>query len=174
MRRAIDSVLAQTRQDFEIIVVDDASTDDTPASVAAYTDPRIRMIRHERNRGGSAARNSGIRAGSAPYVAFLDSDDQWFPTKLEKQLALFDRSGETLGLVYVGAERVFADGSVETHIPRRCENLARELLTDNLVGETSLGMVRRRAADAIGGFDEELPASQDMDFWLRICERFDR
>src|SRR5688572_14374271 len=75
VRRAIASVLAQTFQDFEIVVVDDGSTDDSVRSVESFDDPRIRMIRHEGNLGGSVARNTGITAAVAPYVAFLDSDD---------------------------------------------------------------------------------------------------
>jgi O-antigen biosynthesis protein len=172
VRRAVGSVLAQTCQDFEIIVVDDGSTDATPASIAAFADRRITMVRHERNRGGSAARNTGIRAGTAPFVAFLDSDDEWLPTKLERQLRVFERSSDRLALVYTGTERIYADGSVSRHIPRRQANLARPLLTWNVVGETSVGMVRRSALEAVGGFDESLPASQDMDLWLRISERF--
>jgi len=172
VRRAIESVLAQTCQDFEIVVVDDGSTDTTVAAVAALADPRITVIRHQRNRGGSAARNTGIAAGSAPYVAFLDSDDEWLPVKLERQLALFERSGERLGLVYAGTERVFADGRVDRIIPRRPHDVTRALLTENVIGETSVGMVRRAALDETGGFDESLPASQDMDLWLRICEGF--
>jgi glycosyltransferase involved in cell wall biosynthesis len=172
VRRAIESVLAQTCQDFEIIVVDDGSTDDTPATVEAIADPRITLVRHERSRGGSAARNTGIRASSAPYVAFLDSDDEWMPTKLVKQLAVFHRSGQRLGLVYTGTERVFADGSRSRQIPRRHDNLTRALLTENVVGETSVGMVLRSALQETGGFDEHLPASQDMDLWLRIADRF--
>jgi glycosyltransferase involved in cell wall biosynthesis len=172
VRRAIESVLAQTCQDFEIIVVDDGSTDGTAAVVAAFADHRIKLIRHGQKRGGSAARNTGIRASSAPYVAFLDSDDEWLPTKLERQLDVFERSSEQLGLVYTGAEWLWPDGSVSQRIPRREANLSRTLLTKNVVGETSLGMVRRSALDAVGGFDETLPSSQDMDLWLRICERF--
>jgi glycosyltransferase involved in cell wall biosynthesis len=172
VRRAIDSVLAQTCQDFEIIVVDDGSLDATPASVTALVDPRITLIRHERNRGGSAARNTGIRASSAPYLAFLDSDDAWLPTKLERQLEVFERSSEPLGLVYTGAERVWADGRVRRHIPRRQLDLTRALLTENVVGETSVGMVRRSALEATGAFDESLASCQDVDLWLRLCEQF--
>ena len=94
VRRAIESVLAQTCQDFEIIVVDDGSTDGTAAAVETFADRRITLIRHEQNRGGSAARNTGIRASSAAYVAFLDSDDEWLPTKLERQLEVFERSDD--------------------------------------------------------------------------------
>jgi len=173
VRRAIESVLVQTLQDFEIVVVDDGSTDTTAASVAAFADHRIKLIRHDRNRGGSAARNTGIQSSSAPYIAFLDSDDEWLPTKLERQLEAFDRSSKRLALVYTGAERVFDDGSVSCRIPLRELDLARALLTENVVGETSVGMVRRSALDLIGGFDESLPSCQDMDLWLRICQRFD-
>jgi glycosyltransferase involved in cell wall biosynthesis len=172
VRRAIDSVLAQTFQDFEIIVVDDGSTDETAAAVHACVDPRITLIRHDRRRGGGAARNTGIRAGSAPYVAFLDSDDEWLPTKLQRQLELFERSSERLALVYTGAEWIYPDGTVRAVIRRPHADLARRLLTSNVVGETSVGMVRRSALNEIGGFDESLPSCQDMDLWLRLCERF--
>jgi len=170
--RAIKSVLGQTCQDFEIIVVDDGSTDATVSAVAAFDDPRINLIRHDRNRGGSAARNTGIGAGVAPYVAFLDSDDEWLPTKLERQLEVFERSDDLLGLVYTGAARVYPDGSISRYIPRPQVDLPRALLTANVIGETSLGMVRRNALEAIGGFDESLPSCQDLDLWQRISERF--
>jgi glycosyltransferase involved in cell wall biosynthesis len=173
VRAAIGSVLAQTFQDFEINVVDDGSTDRTASVVAALEDPRIRVIRHAENRGGSAARNSGIRAGSAPFVAFLDSDDEWLPTKLERQLAVFARTDDRLALVYAGTERRFQDGTRSRYIPRRRSDLASVLLTENVIGESSVGMVRRSVLDAIGGFDESLPWGQDLDLWLRICQRFD-
>ncbi len=91
-------------------------------------DPRITLIRHERNRGGGAARNTGYRAGSAPFVAFLDSDDEWLPTKLERQLEVFERSSDDrLGLVYTGADRIFPDGSCEAVHPAARADLARTL-----------------------------------------------
>ena len=172
VRRAIASVLAQTFGDFELIVVDDGSTDETVTSVAGFTDPRVRCIRHERKRGASAARNTGIRASTAPYVAFLDSDDEWLPTKLERQAQLFEGADDRLGFVYTGTERVYANGHVGTNIARRHADLTRQLLTINVVGETSVGMIRRRALEAVGGFDESLPASQDADLWLRLSEKF--
>jgi glycosyltransferase involved in cell wall biosynthesis len=172
VRRAIESVLAQTFQDFEIIVVDDGSTDDTASAVAMFTDPRVRLIRHDRTRGGSAARNTGIDAGTAPYIAFLDSDDEWLPTKLQRQLELFEGSSDDLGLVYAGTQRVYADGSCDTYIPSRHKDIVRVSLTANVIGDTSVGMVRRIVLNVTGTFDESLPASQEMDLWLRICEHF--
>ena len=127
VRCAIDSVRAQTCQDFEIIVVDDGSTDDTIAAVEAIGDPRITLVKHQRNLGASPARNSGIRAGSAPYVAFLDSDDEWLPTRLEKLLRVFG-TNDKIGLVYSGAERVLADGTVIKEIPADRRDFDRVLL----------------------------------------------
>src|SRR6188474_1008516 len=124
VRRAIDSVLAQTVQDFEIIVVDDGSTDGTAAAVTAIQDPRITLVKHDQRRGGSAARNSGIRASIAPYVAFLDSDDEWLPSKLERQLEVFENGKEDLGLVYTGADWVYSDGTARTFRGRRYPDLA--------------------------------------------------
>jgi glycosyltransferase involved in cell wall biosynthesis len=172
VRRAIESVLAQTFRDFEIIVVDDGSTDATPSEVAAIGDSRIMLFRHERRRGGSAARNSGIQASRAQYVAFLDSDDEWLPSKLHRQLELFAASADRLGLVYAGVEHILANGIVTKYTPRKYDDLACRLLTDNVVGGASVAMVRREVLDGVGGFDEALLSGQDVDLWLRICERF--
>jgi glycosyltransferase involved in cell wall biosynthesis len=109
--RSLGSVLNQTHQDFEVIVVDDASTDGTEDAVKAISDPRIRYIRHQANRGPSATRNTGIMNAIGDYIAFLDSDDEWLPEKLEKQLAEFSADG-TLGLVYCGWAWVRSDRSV--------------------------------------------------------------
>ena len=170
--RAIETVLAQTWADLEIIVVDDGSTDDTATVVESIGDERLRLIRHERNMGGGAARNSGINASTAPYIAFLDSDDEWLPTKLERQLAVFEQSGDRVGLVYTGSELVYADGKTGTRLPQHRGDLTQALLRKNVVGGASVSMVRRAALQATGGFDEMLPARQDIDLWLRISEHF--
>jgi glycosyltransferase involved in cell wall biosynthesis len=172
VQNAIRSVLAQTVQDFEIIVVDDGSADATPATVKAISDCRITLIRHDRNRGSSAARNTGVAACSAPYIAFLDSDDEWSRTALEKQLAVFERSNGNLGLVYIGAERIQPDGGIVRDIPQYRDDLDQILLTTNVVGGSSVAMVRRDVLRVIGPFDETLKYTEDLDLWLRIAERF--
>ena len=87
LRRCVESVLAQTCADWELIAVDDGSVDESVRVVEAFGDARIRLLRHERNRGPSAARNTAIEAAHGEYLALLDSDDEWLPTKLEKQIA---------------------------------------------------------------------------------------
>jgi hypothetical protein len=166
-------VLRQTHQNFEIVVVDDCSSDDTLAAVRDISDPRISFLRHDRNRGPAAARNTGARATSAPFLAFLDSDDEWFEIFLERHLRAFERSSNGVGMVYAGAERLSPGGSVHIDVPREHRNLSRVLLRGNVVGGPSVAMVRRRAFDAIGGFDEHLKFTEDADFWLRISQRFE-
>lgn len=87
IREAIDSVLAQTYQSWELLIVDDGSTDDTQAIVGSCTDERIRYMRNERNTGGALTRNRALREAKGRYIAFLDADDVWLPEKLEKQIA---------------------------------------------------------------------------------------
>ena len=101
--RAIDSVLAQTWQDLELIVVDDCSTDDTRAALERYRDtPRVRLVFSDTNRGGSGARNLGIAHATGALIAFQDSDDIWLPHKLAAQVAALD-SNPRAGLCYCGA-----------------------------------------------------------------------
>src|SRR5207237_7043535 len=100
LRLAVLSVLKQTFPDFELVIVDDASGDDTPAVVKRFEDPRIRYIRHERNLRIAAARNTGISNSTGEYVAFLDDDDEWLPSKLQKQVSALDHSASTVGAVY--------------------------------------------------------------------------
>ena len=102
----IESVLRQTFADFEVLVVDDGSTDGTRAAAEAVADPRVRVIAHDRNRGASAARNTGIREARAAWVAFQDSDDEWLPLKLAKQMARLDAGGFVAaycGMVVIGS-----------------------------------------------------------------------
>src|SRR5258705_10332336 len=92
LRSAITNVLNQTFQDFEIVVVDDSSQDHTREVVNSLDDKRIKYIRHERNKGVAAARNTGVSNAKGDYIAFLDDDDEWFPEKLKKQCAVLEAS----------------------------------------------------------------------------------
>ena len=109
IERAIKSILAQTYQNLEIIILDDRSTDNIAEVVAGFGDQRIKFVRNKENLGGGGSRNVGIRASKSEYVAFLDDDDEWLPTKFEKQVKLFYEGSEKLGVVSC-ARAKFRDG----------------------------------------------------------------
>ncbi len=165
----IDSVLAQTLQDFEIVVVDDASADDTRAQVAAIRDPRLRYIAHERNRGGAAARNTGVQAASGDFIAFLDSDDTWAPRKLELQIACLGERGPEYGVAYtwfIGRDK---DGQEVSRSDHSLDGWVSDaLLVANYVGTFSSIVVRRDLLERVGGLDEELRSCQDWDLSIRL------
>ncbi|RZV08823.1 glycosyl transferase family 2 [Natrinema hispanicum] len=183
--RAIDSALAQTIDDLEVVVVDDGSTDDTESVLAAYEDSRVRPVVHETNQGANVARNTGLEDARGEYVAFLDSDDEWHPEKLERQLAaLEDRSNDWVGVYCeTGYELSGTDGRLRSAAasvlarldddPTREGNdeLVGEILADNVQpGAGSTLLVRTDVARDAGGFDEELDRFQDPEFCLRVLE----
>ncbi|WP_255171640.1 glycosyltransferase family 2 protein [Natrononativus amylolyticus] len=185
--RAIDSVLAQTYDDWELLVVDDGSSDDTVDVVRSYEDDRVRCLEHETNQGANAARNTGIDEVEGEYVAFLDSDDAWDETKLEKQLDALEAKPDDENWVaaYCGfeinaagsgwwlKERVAAVLALadEERPMEGGEELIGEVLADNVhSGAGSTLIVETDVAREIGGFDEELERFQDPEFLLRILE----
>ena len=171
--RALESVLAQTDPDFEILVVDDASTDATHGVTTAYDDARIRYFRQPENRGVAAARNRGLREARGEFVAFLDSDDEWFPDKLALQVARFRELGPEAGLIYSGVETVRDGGVRSIETPVFAGNIYRDMLLRNVIhGGGSNAMIRREIVRHVGYFDEGLPAIEDYDYWLRIARRY--
>lgn len=174
--RAVRSALHQSHRDLEVIVVDDGSTDDTPSVIAGFADTRVRYIVHTMNKGGGAARNSGIEAADGEYIAFLDSDDEWLPDKLERQIAAFQQSDAAVAAIYTGFAVIDAAGRVTAvRIPRHRGVILSELWCANIVRTVSTVVVRRAALRRVGGFDPTLPACQDWDLWLRLAHvyRFD-
>ena len=172
---AIESVLAQSYADFELLVVDDGSTDDTGKVLERYTaDGRVRFVHHAENTGPSATRNRGIRLSTGDLLAFLDADDVWAPGKLEAQVtALASDEADVCG---VGC-RWLRPGGKEVidskQPPYSGDALYRELLFKNTVpGSSSSIMVRRKCFDEVGMFDEELRAVEDREMWLRLAAQF--
>lgn len=170
VRQAVDSALAQECPGgFEVIVVDDGSTDDTPQVLASYGD-RIRVVR-QRNGGAAAARNAGIGAAQGEYFALLDSDDVWMPGKLAAQVALLDAHPDA-GFAHSDVEEFF-EGAPGKRWTRRPEivggDVLKFLLRRNVIHTMSV-MIRRRAIEEVGDFDPRYPPCEDWDLWLRICE----
>lgn len=166
---ALRSVLAQTFTDYEVIIVDDGSTDSTSQVIKPFlADTRVRYI-YQRNKGQSAARNTGIRHATGEFVAFLDADDIWLPEKLEKQVPLFDLNG-TIALVYCKGEYIDLTGRPlpDLEWPLNADATYKDYLYANWIGTPSAVIVKKRIFDTVGFFDENLKGLEDMDMWLRI------
>jgi len=172
LRRAASSVNAQTYDDVELVVVDDCSEPpvrealaDLPLdSIAAVT-----YLRHETNQGANAARNTGIEAASGKFVAFLDDDDWWERTKLERQVKRFRETAPEVGVVYTGTRyvNVHDDSSLVT-IPDLEGRVTRDVLVGGQLEEFSAAMVRASVIEEAGLPDERFPSWQDREWYLRL------
>jgi len=176
---SIRSVLQQTEQDFEIVIVDDGSTDDTSECARSFaTDPRVRAIA-QRNKGPSAARNTGLAAARGSYVSMLDADDLWLPEYLEVMGGALDANPDA-AFAYTDAwvlddqtGRIRRKPAMFYQRPPRTVPDARAfflLLLDRNFVYTSV-TVRRSVLDEVGGYDEDLSTGEDWDLWLRIAGR---
>lgn len=173
LHRALDSVVAQTFKDIEILVIDDCSRDDPYSVIKAYNDARIKYVRQDVNQGVAAARNRGLREAKGAFIAFLDDDDEWFPEKITKQVEVFLQSPPEVGLVYTGVETVMDEGETDIQTPTERGNVYRKLLFKNCIHGGSSSMIRRNVITNIGFFDESLLAIEDYDYWLRVSRYYD-
>jgi glycosyltransferase involved in cell wall biosynthesis len=163
--QALRSVQAQSHPVSEIVIVDDASTDET-ADVAlsmVADDKRIHVVQQPERRGAAAARNIGWRAAQADWIAFLDSDDEWMPEKLERQVECLNSHDNAIAC-FTGYKVKEDDWC---YAPPKNVTLF-NLLRANILGPTSIALVSRSALEAVGGFDEQLPSCQDWDLWIKL------
>ncbi|RLC39556.1 MAG: glycosyl transferase [Candidatus Nealsonbacteria bacterium] len=174
--RAIQSVLDQTYQDFEIIVVDDASTDNTKEVVKSFGDKRIKYLRLRENSGSSAApKNTAIKITKGKYIALLDSDDEWLPEKLEKQIQLFKNSKKK-NLGFVGCNVLVVDEQTNKRYEYKTpkyKNVFQRLLENDFIWSSSSVMVKKSVIDNVGLFDESLKNANDWEMWIRIAQKYD-
>ncbi len=177
VRKSIDSILAQTFRDFELIIVDDGSTDDLAGTVAFYNDDRMRIVRHEKNHGLYAARNTGIKASRGKYIAFHDSDDVWHSKKLEEEIALLKDTPANVGGVYSQIEKTYRDGTY-IHVPPDGfspteGNLMDTFLRGDFFITMQALMVKRECFDAGLSFDASFPVFGDGDFIIQFSKKYD-
>lgn len=176
LKRAILSVIHQTYTDWELIIVDDGSTDGTEALVRSFISEKIHYIKSEVNQGVCKTRNIGIKHAKGEYIALLDSDDEWVADKLEKQLAQMQQKGTKV--VYCRFSRMYEnDNEKISIIPpiERKENLEGdlfyELLLGNFIGAPTI-VIAKDVLEEVGGFNEELMNLEDYELILRIAKEF--
>ncbi len=169
LKRAIESVLSQTYKNLELIIINDASTDKTEEVVNNYNDNRVKYFKNKENKGLSFNRNLGIKKSRAKYVAFLDDDDEWLPTKLKKQMALIKKSKFNPMLVYCWMQYKSGDGELlHTRKPEYKGNIFKDTLVRQPIGNGSTWLVKKEVFNKIGYFDEDLSRGIDGDLIRRL------
>jgi glycosyltransferase involved in cell wall biosynthesis len=165
--RAIRSVLTQTFQNLEIIVIDDGSTDRTCEVVQQISDSRIRVIRQTKNQGAAEARNTGMRAAQGKYIAWLDSDDEWFREKLQIQLDAFVQAAPDQKACYTASERIDPRIGSRAWVPQLPDR--KKLFLGCNLGPGSTLLFERSVLDKIGYLDTSFKRYEDWDWLLRYC-----
>ena len=168
----VEIVLQQSFTDIEILIINDGSSDNIIAWTAQITDPRVQVI-SQQNQGLSGARNTGIHHASGEYIAFIDADDLWLPTKLEKQVKCLDNSPQA-GLVYTWTAWTDETGKptgviVASHVEGY---VWEQMVVNDKISNGSSAMVRRICFDKVGLFDTELTSSEDRDMWIRLAAHY--
>lgn len=177
IERSIKSVLNQTYEEFELLIVDDGSTDNTKEVVGRIKDDRIRYIQCGENGGAAKARNRGIAEAKYDYIAFQDSDDEWYPDKLEKQMKAMLEAPEDIGLVYCeyhyNGLNGLEDISPNREIPLEQKQgyIFPQLLAGNMIG-TPVMLVKRECFEKVGVFNEKFPCMEDYELVLRIAKNY--
>jgi glycosyltransferase involved in cell wall biosynthesis len=176
--QTLASVLSQSYGDFELLVIDDGSTDDTPHVIAATSDARVVFLRQEHSGLPAVGRNTGIRRAAGLYIAFLDSDDLWLPDKLALQVAWMDDHPD-VGLSYTNCYRFVDDPASHERKPLlQPQEMLSGRAFDRLYGQPKIPnltvVIRSAVATDVGYFDEDprLKANEDYEYWLRIADRY--
>lgn len=176
IQRAVESVLRQTYTSLELLVVDDGSTDATVQRVREYSDPRLQVLEQPENRGANAARNRGLKSADGSLIAFLDSDDRWYPKKLERQVQQMHDTADDVGIVHCAfwsMDGLFRQWKPQGKADALEGDLSTELLRHNCLGFINT-LIHSSVFEETGMLDEKMPALQDWDFHLKAstCTRY--
>lgn len=174
IKRAVESVITQDHSGLEIVIVDDASRDDTQKVVESIRDPRVIYIRRSENKGASAARNTGIHRAKGDYIAFLDSDDEFAPGKIRRQLQLFKELSPRPGLVFTNyleagqKQRL----SIGKSVPSGYADTSKVFPAFPFCNPPSCWMLSRACLEETGLFDEKLWTMEDLDYFSRVVKKY--
>lgn len=171
LQRAMATVLGQTEQNFELIIIDDASTDGTGLYLAnlATQDSRIQILSNTESKGGAGARNKGISSSRGKWIAFLDDDDEWMPTKLKRQLQALQAKPSAVACSCSFVQRFPSGISKTIKVP---ENVTlQQLLSGSVLGGASMCLCSGSVLREIGGFDANFRSGQDWDLWVRLRQQ---
>ena len=171
LKEAVHSIMDQSFEDFELLIVDDHSSDDTKNVVASFKDSRIKYISNDRTKGGAGTRNAGIFRAKGRWVAFLDDDDVWLSNKLELQYKKIQEVDSVVGLVYSGSAGYDFAGKrvISEHIPEKEGWIQEDLLYKNYIGTFSRVVIRADILKKVGGLDERFEAAQDWELCVRLA-----
>lgn len=183
LKRAVESVLEQTYQDFELIIVDDNSKDNTrdycEELMTSHKKIKYICIPEIGSNGANHARNIGIKKASGQYIAFLDDDDEWYPEKLEKIMLKFSRE-PNLGMIFSATERITSYRNNKITVKRiekpskeHLENIKHTILTRNFIEGTSNPVIKKDVLIRVGYFDEKLTDRQEYELWIRIAQCYE-
>ena len=172
LKRAIDSVLNQTYQQFEIIIISDGSSDNTNSFLQSCSNPKVSSYFNEISKGASHARNVGIKHAKGEYIAFLDDDDEWFNFHLEVLMKKIENSNPNVGLVYGWIDYYKNDKIIDSKYPTLKGDIFLEMLDRQPITNSSVLMIKSSVLTKIKGFDEKLLRGNDGDFIRRISKFF--
>lgn len=179
VQRAIDSVLSQTYSDYELVIVDDHSRDSTPYILSQYDEKhdKIRVVRHDKNKGPGAAFNTGKRAARGRYIAYLDDDDEWLPKKLQAQVGKLEALDSEYGLVTGGFvyKDLLTGECIDTFVPSMEGDIFWDLIeqgSGSILGPPSVIMLRKSAMDDIGEFREDMPRGCGQLYYRQLAREY--
>jgi glycosyltransferase involved in cell wall biosynthesis len=169
---AIESILNQTYKEFELLIVDDGSSDNTKEYCEKYlSDDRVKYI-YQENKGLAGARNAGIENSQGKYICFLDDDDVWKKEKLQKQVEFFEQNQDA-GMVYTNLELIDEVGNVIGYQRHKANgDIYKELFSENIVDAPSSCMIKKDVFDKVGSFKEWMKSAEDYELWFRIAKEY--